>query len=1363
MAKQKNGQDDTMYGRQRALMESLGLGLPAAKPAAAQPKPSQPVQPKPTAQPIVPSKPQAIPKPKKPEPSRLESIAVDAPIVRLAKGVAKGIGYATVLPVLPKALDPISTTEREEWRGHWYTPRVLNREWQDGRWYARFGRRLAKTLEWMVETPVKIGALGAIGITALLAYQAGKIPDAELAAKLMSPPSSHIIYADGEKAVFFPNLGRKDVIRKPVDIRKLYAETPQAVDAIARAFCIVEDERFYDAVKADLAGDKEARSRVPKFYYRGIDYRGMVRAAKNDIKPLYHRLRGKKAVGLQGASTIPMQTAKIYTEGVTRSAGGKRRQMRNAMALWRMRTPAEIMELYLNRLPVYGSAEGIEYLSRLNYGKPANELDLLESIAIATTIRNPTMTTPFRRGGEKDDERRDKRRRELGERVRRALGRMKELGWLPGEEYGKKLAEFNQRYADPNRFFLKGSPELVRNLVMELVMKEMGNGGPAAEALRNNGITPDNVGTSGLEIHVTIDRAVQSAAEWAVRHNAGDISAKLEGFPTVTATEPDYVAEPRKYGFYQGRVSEIAVKTNRRGVIDEGNSYVEVAFADGSRLHGKIPYESLKRIAAFERKTRPADVRKYIETRFPVGSIVLTSVRSLSNGESEDGTSRPAVREAVLDIENPAPKVNSCVEAQRGDGGIVAHVGSPTNLGLDYCAPSERNQGMQPGSAFKSVLWDMALGFGWNIAGPEYRLPNNMRPFMVDINLNNTYKVHAPFNDHAEYEAVVNPYAAFAASENIAHFAMLYHMFDFMTPEQYQALAAKTPLARKKEEDDKAYFDRLAKSEAQGGFGIYYNRAAVPIAAFEIAVRERLQAARKKVREGQGNDLDGLLLLWYGHDKGAEETKRKIGLSKRLGSANELARGTAERDLRLVDFNYLAIDELNTEVRAAFDSARQAVPANAYIKGTTVLMMQKGWSAPAGAEPLTWEKLMEASTRSQRTPAELLHPSNIMLDGMISSESVSYIHDKIASYNIQDLRAHPEEHPMFRLRATLSLLREHAKKLGIESTKLPLEPTIILGAGNVVPQDFARAVRTMVTGRNCRPFTIEKIVHDGRTIYASRPACEKASEDVAHNATMLELMHGPPAHGTASYLSRGKPANAGITVTNGGKSYTVVPYMLGKTGTTSGYTDAWLLYAMPDVSSAKKDGGSVSSVDPNQMLYMAGWIGDYIKDGKRRSEMRGNGSKVYGADVAPIFATISREALQQNAEHLDLEGIAKNAGFIMVNDPSTVPSGYTKVPVYVYSSGGSLVREGECAIEGKHPVLACAAPDGKKRPLTALVIYARDSYGPAPMSIGPASQPAGSAVPSSQPYHPDSPSSPQKRFAIVPSSMPASAPANDEE
>ncbi|PWF23965.1 penicillin-binding protein 1C [Corticimicrobacter populi] len=91
-----------------------------------------------------------------------------------------------------------------------------------------------------------------------------------------------------------------------------------------------------------------------------------------------------------GASTVTMQLARRLYGLNTRTVGGKLQQM--ALALWLelRHGKDELLEAYLNLVPMGGNIEGVGAASRLYFGKPASRLSLSEALALAVMPQQPT-------------------------------------------------------------------------------------------------------------------------------------------------------------------------------------------------------------------------------------------------------------------------------------------------------------------------------------------------------------------------------------------------------------------------------------------------------------------------------------------------------------------------------------------------------------------------------------------------------------------------------------------------------------------------------------------------------------------------------------------------------------------------------------------------------------------------------------------------------------------------------------------------------------------------------------------------------------------------------------------------------------
>jgi penicillin-binding protein 1C len=112
----------------------------------------------------------------------------------------------------------------------------------------------------------------------------------------------------------------------------------------------------------------------------GVDYRALLASAWQSFK-------GHK----RGASTLSMQTVKLISpdKKVWAGATGKLRQLHAAYALESEWSKEQILEAYLNLVPLKGELIGLSAASFALFDKPAQGLNLLEATVLAVLIRSP--------------------------------------------------------------------------------------------------------------------------------------------------------------------------------------------------------------------------------------------------------------------------------------------------------------------------------------------------------------------------------------------------------------------------------------------------------------------------------------------------------------------------------------------------------------------------------------------------------------------------------------------------------------------------------------------------------------------------------------------------------------------------------------------------------------------------------------------------------------------------------------------------------------------------------------------------------------------------------------------------------------
>jgi len=129
----------------------------------------------------------------------------------------------------------------------------------------------------------------------------------------------------------------------------------------------------------------------PRFFtHKGIDYRGILRAVKEDVLRV---VIGRKR--LHGGSTITQQLARslfLYPQQTIRR---KLKEMFLAVELERKFSKEKIFELYCNQFYLGHGAWGVEAASQLYFGKDVSQLTLPEAALLAGIFRGPGIYSPY--------------------------------------------------------------------------------------------------------------------------------------------------------------------------------------------------------------------------------------------------------------------------------------------------------------------------------------------------------------------------------------------------------------------------------------------------------------------------------------------------------------------------------------------------------------------------------------------------------------------------------------------------------------------------------------------------------------------------------------------------------------------------------------------------------------------------------------------------------------------------------------------------------------------------------------------------------------------------------------------------------
>lgn len=226
---------------------------------------------------------------------------------------------------------------------------------------------------------------------------------------------------------------------------------------IQRAVMAIEDNRFYQ--------------------HNGVDIRGTLRALLTNI-------RGGE---IQGGSTLTQQLVKNLFLSPERSYSRKLAEAVLSLRVEKHYSKDKILEMYLNQVYWGNHAYGIEKAARRYFKAPAKDLSVAQAAQLAGLLKAPEGLSPYRYP-------KAARKRQL-----EVIRKMEEYGYLTPEQANQARSEelaFKGQGVKPSKH-----PYFVAYVIQELI-KLYGE---------------DVVRRGGLKVYTTVDSAIQTAAEEAVK------------------------------------------------------------------------------------------------------------------------------------------------------------------------------------------------------------------------------------------------------------------------------------------------------------------------------------------------------------------------------------------------------------------------------------------------------------------------------------------------------------------------------------------------------------------------------------------------------------------------------------------------------------------------------------------------------------------------------------------------------------------------------------------------------------------------------------------------------------------------------
>lgn len=176
------------------------------------------------------------------------------------------------------------------------------------------------------------------------------------------------IYAEDSQGEWIPY----DILMSEGE-KRVWCNLENIPQCVQDAIVYSEDERFYS--------------------HDGVDFQGILSALRDILKKESER----------GASTITQQTVKNITDdradlddGMAAGISRKIRELYRAVQLEKHYTKDDILETYLNLVPLNNNIYGVQAAANYYFNKDVSELNLAEASCIAAITKSPTHNDPIK-------------------------------------------------------------------------------------------------------------------------------------------------------------------------------------------------------------------------------------------------------------------------------------------------------------------------------------------------------------------------------------------------------------------------------------------------------------------------------------------------------------------------------------------------------------------------------------------------------------------------------------------------------------------------------------------------------------------------------------------------------------------------------------------------------------------------------------------------------------------------------------------------------------------------------------------------------------------------------------------------------
>lgn len=973
---------------------------------------------------------------------------------------------------------------------------------------------------------------------------------------------------------------------------RIYITIDQIPKAMKEAIVAAEDEDFYQNI--------------------GIDPKGILRAAVHNV---LFRTR-------QGASTITQQTVKNLYGRKETDLFTKFQEMINAFKLERVYSKDQILEFYLNQFHVTGNGRGVGVAAKYYFNKNVENLTLVESAFIAGSVKGPEKYNPFTKTTLTGQE---KAKREAFIRKNYVLERMLKSGKITQEEYEAALKEpvpFNQ-----------GKFQFNELAVNQIIMKQLSRPEILSAIGANN---VDEVGTMGLHITTTLEKDVQSAAQFGLRQNLSRIQLILSGFSAEPQSNFINIQKPELYGFYVGKVENIDKTPDKESI--KINFGIPTCTVNTESIHRT----AITTDQAF-RKGEKKSLELLLNSLHPEQHVLTSIYKIESDGQMLCNLeARPRVQGAAIVLDK---------------GKIVAMAGGFSSSEYNRAIFAER----QPGSSFKIPVYYAAQQLGWSVLDPI----SNIRDVF-------TWQggFYFPRPDHAINSLETTILGAGAKSENLASIWILKHLLDKLSYDQYLELLNFLDITGNGKTLPQTLsiiankFNATADNEIYIKSGILEKIKSNLTSDLNVLNNIRLKVFLRTLHFGYGFDKQTQVVT---EDKELSPKEKVLRVNILKNSLIRWNKTALQAKKAIESLNKILSGAPITELDRDFFTAFAKIDENSLAFNT-----QEPWKPelttnliePDQITPLSIDALLSLI---RYNPA-LLNPNNVYLDGIVPLTMIDNINSELNKQWKTIQSAPPLEklywNDDFRYSLGMYYTANMVNEMGVLKP-LKWVQSFPLGSNDVTLSDLALMYQTFLTGKTFRYFNtpqtnqlllIKRIEDASGNLLWEAKAKEYQFSDSFYSASILNTLRGTITGGTAYQLNKSIILRSNdTTVDNELLEAQIKVPVFGKTGTTNDYKNGTYVGFLPYPTSK----GDILS--PDHAYTIASYIGYDSNEPMIRK-----GYRVYGGGAIPAWEEIALTIIknQDYADKLDWKYLAEKKAHSI---PFDFGSGLSQVVVPIHS------------------------------------------------------------------------------------------------